>query len=228
MSHNSFFIILENSKSTDILLLSLCRHSRSPKERKRSRSPEKNKEKRHEDPKRSKDRRRKSPSPRRPFRRGRTPPNSASRRYDRSDDDTELEERDARTIFCMQLSQRVRARDLEEFFSSVGKVRDVRLITCNKTKRFKGIAYIEFKSSESVALVCANMIFVVVDDELCSNFLSPNRPWDYLARNYLVFRYPFNKPKPKRIAWQISRHRRLHRKIQSAQCDSTLAHCIST
>jgi len=31
------------------------------------------------------------------------------------------EERDARTVFCMQLSQRVRARDLEEFFSSVGK-----------------------------------------------------------------------------------------------------------
>lgn len=52
----------------------------------------------------------------------------------------------------MQLSQRIRARDLEEFFSSVGKVRDVRLITCNKTKRFKGIAYIEFKSSESVPL----------------------------------------------------------------------------
>jgi RNA-binding protein 39 len=52
----------------------------------------------------------------------------------------------------MQLSQRVRARDLEEFFSSVGKVRDVRLITCNKTKRFKGIAYIEFRDPESVAL----------------------------------------------------------------------------
>lgn len=32
------------------------------------------------------------------------------------------EERDARTVFCMQLSQRIRARDLEEFFSSVGKV----------------------------------------------------------------------------------------------------------
>lgn len=53
----------------------------------------------------------------------------------------------------MQLSQRIRARDLEEFFSSVGKVRDVRLITCNKTKRFKGIAYIEFKDPESVPLV---------------------------------------------------------------------------
>lgn len=52
----------------------------------------------------------------------------------------------------MQLSQRIRARDLEEFFSSVGKVRDVRLITCNKTRRFKGIAYIEFRDPESVPL----------------------------------------------------------------------------
>ncbi|XP_075151726.1 RNA-binding protein 39-like protein Caper [Haematobia irritans] len=94
--------------------------------------------------------RRHSGSPR-PYRRGRTPPNGLG--SDRSPQ-TELspEERDARTIFCMQLSQRVRARDLEEFFSSVGKVRDVRLITCNKTKRFKGIAYIEFKDPESVAL----------------------------------------------------------------------------
>lgn len=39
-------------------------------------------------------------------------------------DDLSPEERDARTVFCMQLSQRVRARDLEEFFSSVGKVED--------------------------------------------------------------------------------------------------------
>ncbi|XP_014288666.1 RNA-binding protein 39 isoform X2 [Halyomorpha halys] len=67
-------------------------------------------------------------------------------------DDLSPEERDARTVFCMQLSQRVRARDLEEFFSSVGKVRDVRLITCNKTRRFKGIAYIEFKDPDSVPL----------------------------------------------------------------------------
>jgi len=52
----------------------------------------------------------------------------------------------------MQLSQRVRSRDVEEFFSSVGKIRDVRLIVCNKTRRFKGIAYVEFKDSDSVAL----------------------------------------------------------------------------
>ncbi len=32
------------------------------------------------------------------------------------------EERDARTVFCMQLSARIRPRDLEEFFSSVGQV----------------------------------------------------------------------------------------------------------
>ena len=32
------------------------------------------------------------------------------------------EERDARTVFCMQMSAKIRARDLEEFFSSVGKV----------------------------------------------------------------------------------------------------------
>jgi len=52
----------------------------------------------------------------------------------------------------MQLSQRCRARDVEEFFSSVGKVRDVKLIVCNKTRRFKGIAYVEFKDMESVPL----------------------------------------------------------------------------
>ncbi|KAL3860328.1 hypothetical protein ACJMK2_010467 [Sinanodonta woodiana] len=62
------------------------------------------------------------------------------------------EERDARTVFCMQLSARIRPRDLEEFFSSVGKVRDVRLITDNKTRRSKGIAYIEFQDTESVPL----------------------------------------------------------------------------
>lgn len=34
----------------------------------------------------------------------------------------------------------------------MGKIRDVRLIICNKTRRFKGIAYVEFKDIESVAL----------------------------------------------------------------------------
>lgn len=60
------------------------------------------------------------------------------------------EERDARTIVCMQLSAKIRARDLEDFFATVGKVRDVRLITDNKTRRSKGIAYIEFVDVTSV------------------------------------------------------------------------------
>ena len=62
------------------------------------------------------------------------------------------EERDARTVFCMQLSQRIRPRDLEEFFSAVGKVRYVRLINCNKTRRFKGLCYIEFADPSYVPL----------------------------------------------------------------------------
>ncbi|XP_066262003.1 RNA-binding protein 39 isoform X1 [Euwallacea similis] len=98
--------------------------------------------------------RKRSPTPpptRPPFRKGgaRSPPGL---RPQSPAEELSSEERDARTVFCMQLSQRVRARDLEEFFSSVGKVRDVRMIVCNKTRRFKGIAYIEFKDPESVAL----------------------------------------------------------------------------
>ena len=62
------------------------------------------------------------------------------------------EERDLRTVFCMQLSQRIRARDLEDFFSAVGKVRDVRMIVDNKTRKSKGIAYVEFFDLESVPL----------------------------------------------------------------------------
>ncbi|KAI8427742.1 hypothetical protein MSG28_002170 [Choristoneura fumiferana] len=77
---------------------------------------------------------------------------SKSRGLEPKLDELPPEERDLRTVFCMQLSQRIRAKDLEEFFSSVGKVRDVRLITCNKTRRFKGIAYIEFRDAESVPL----------------------------------------------------------------------------
>lgn len=76
-------------------------------------------------------------------------------------DELTPEERDARTVFCMQLSQRIRARDLEEFFSSVGKVQDVRLITCNKTRRFKGIAYVEFKDPESVTLVSIHLCYII-------------------------------------------------------------------
>lgn len=61
-------------------------------------------------------------------------------------------DRDARTVFCMQLSQRIRPRDLEDFFSAVGTVRDVKLIADKHSKRSKGIAYVEFKDMESIPL----------------------------------------------------------------------------
>ncbi|XP_032569991.1 RNA-binding protein 39 isoform X2 [Drosophila sechellia] len=119
------------------------RRSRSRDQQRKRLSPIRERKRSHSRS-RDRNRRRGTNSPRR-----RSPANGAERTTP-----TELspEERDARTVFCIQLSQRVRARDLEEFFSSVGKVRDVRLITCNKTKRFKGIAYIEFDDPESVAL----------------------------------------------------------------------------
>ena len=52
----------------------------------------------------------------------------------------------------MQLGQRIKAKDLEEFFSSVGKVREVRLIQDKHSGRSKGIAYVEFKALESIPL----------------------------------------------------------------------------
>ncbi|XP_063310930.1 probable RNA-binding protein 23 isoform X2 [Pelobates fuscus] len=62
------------------------------------------------------------------------------------------EERDARTVFCMQLAARIRQRDLEDFFSAVGKVRDVRIISDRNSRRSKGIAYVEFCDIQSVPL----------------------------------------------------------------------------
>ncbi|KAI5094805.1 RNA binding motif protein 39b isoform X1, partial [Silurus meridionalis] len=67
-------------------------------------------------------------------------------------DNLSAEERDARTVFCMQLAARIRPRDLEEFFSAVGKVRDVRMISDRNSRRSKGIAYVEFVETTSVPL----------------------------------------------------------------------------
>ncbi|XP_075387242.1 putative RNA-binding protein 23 isoform X2 [Tenrec ecaudatus] len=67
-------------------------------------------------------------------------------------DNLSPEERDARTVFCMQLAAHIRPRDLEEFFSSIGKVRDVRIIADRNSRRSKGIAYVEFCEIQSVPL----------------------------------------------------------------------------
>ena len=71
------------------------------------------------------------------------------------------EERDARTVFCMQLSARIRPRDLEEFFSSVGKVwyKPVSSVFCNL--KFKwSLHFIRTK-------VVSKHLYQVYDPALC-------------------------------------------------------------
>ncbi|XP_034504314.1 probable RNA-binding protein 23 isoform X4 [Ailuropoda melanoleuca] len=114
--------------------------SRDRQRRHRSRSWDR----RHSSESRSRDRRREDRV------RYRSPPLATGRRYAQSKsphfrekspvrepiDNLSPEERDARTVFCMQLAARIRPRDLEDFFSAVGK----------------GIAYVEFCEIQSVPL----------------------------------------------------------------------------
>ncbi|XP_017399990.1 probable RNA-binding protein 23 isoform X2 [Cebus imitator] len=155
-------------------------HSRS-RDRKRSRSRDRDQHRRRNSQSRSRDRqhrhrsrswdRRRSESRSRDHRREdrvryRSPPLATGHRYGHSKsphfrekspvrepiDNLSPEERDARTVFCMQLAARIRPRDLEDFFSAVGKVRDVRIISDRNSRRSKGIAYVEFCEIQSVPL----------------------------------------------------------------------------
>ncbi|KAJ1298747.1 hypothetical protein BS78_01G477200 [Paspalum vaginatum] len=61
-------------------------------------------------------------------------------------------ERDQRTVFAYQLSLKADERDVYEFFSRAGKVRDVRLIMDRNSRRSKGVGYIEFYDAMSVPM----------------------------------------------------------------------------
>ncbi|XP_045547319.1 RNA-binding protein 39 isoform X3 [Salmo salar] len=117
------------------------KRSRS-KERRRSRTRSRERSGRYRDHKTTFRRRSRSRSP---FKKEKSPVRQPI-------DNLTPEERDARTVFCMQLAARIRPRDLEEFFSAVGKVRDVRMISDRNSRRSKGIAYIEFVEANSVPL----------------------------------------------------------------------------
>ena len=128
-------------------------HSRSHR-RRRSRSRSRDRRRRGGDRRRSRSRdrhrrRSRSRSPRRRRTEARRPKTPTPPPKPRSPSPPD---RDARTVFCMQLAQRIRSRDLEEFFSSVGEVREVKLIQDRHSKRSKGIAYVEFKQLESIPL----------------------------------------------------------------------------
>ncbi|KAJ1642201.1 splicing factor [Coemansia asiatica] len=58
-------------------------------------------------------------------------------------------ERDMRTVFAMQLSSRLRRGDLVDFFSSVGRVRDAKIVAEKGSRRSRGVAYVEFYSIDS-------------------------------------------------------------------------------
>uniref|UniRef100_A0A8C9E7S3 RNA binding motif protein 23 n=1 Tax=Phocoena sinus TaxID=42100 RepID=A0A8C9E7S3_PHOSS len=125
--------------------------SRDRHRRRSSRSRSRDRQRRHRS--RSWERRRSSESRSRDRRREdrvryRSPPLATGEPVD----NLSPEERDARTVFCMQLAARIRPRDLEDFFSAVGKVRDVRIISDRNSRRSKGIAYVEFCEIQSVPL----------------------------------------------------------------------------
>ncbi|XP_077384908.1 RNA-binding protein 39-like isoform X1 [Festucalex cinctus] len=161
----------EQAKSRKKRSRSRDRKRSKSRERKRSREPKRSREKRRS---RSRERRRsrerggryrdyhkarKRSRSRSPIRREKSPirrEKSPIRREKSPNkplvDNLTPEERDARTVFCMQLAARIRPRDLEDFFSAVGKVRDVRMISDRNSRRSKGIAYIEFVEASSVPL----------------------------------------------------------------------------
>ncbi|KQK23594.1 RNA-binding protein 39 isoform X1 [Brachypodium distachyon] len=144
------------------------------KEREREREKEKERERDKEKERRSRDRDREREKEKERERRSRS--RSERRRDDdererhrerdyrdrdvrrRKEDGAEPEadpERDQRTVFAFQLSLKADERDVYEFFSRAGKVRDVRLIMDRNSRRSKGVGYIEFYDVMSVPMAIA-------------------------------------------------------------------------
>ncbi|TMW97526.1 uncharacterized protein [Solanum lycopersicum] len=81
-----------------------------------------------------------------------------SRRFKEKKEKIEPEadpERDQRTVFAYQMPLKATERDVYEFFSQAGKVRDVRLIMDRNSRRSKGVGYIEFYDAMSVPMAIA-------------------------------------------------------------------------
>ncbi|KAG5247958.1 RNA-binding protein [Salix suchowensis] len=120
------------------------------KERRRSEQDEKDREKSRDRELREKEKERE----REPRERDRE-----SRRYkERKEEGVEPEvdpERDQRTVFAYQICLKADERDVYEFFSRAGKVRDVRLIMDRNSRRSKGVGYIEFYDAMSVPMAIA-------------------------------------------------------------------------
>ncbi|KAJ6821921.1 RNA-binding protein 39 isoform X1 [Iris pallida] len=65
------------------------------------------------------------------------------------------QERDQRTVFAYQICLKAGEREVYEFFSRAGKVRDVRIIMDRNSGRSKGVGYVEFYDAMSVPMAIA-------------------------------------------------------------------------
>ncbi|KAL0736223.1 hypothetical protein Bca4012_012433 [Brassica carinata] len=108
------------------------------------------------DREREKDRERRSSSRSRREEKERESVERGSRRNKDKKDEPEADpERDQRTVFAYQMPLKATERDVYEFFSKAGKVRDVRLIMDRNSRRSKGVGYIEFYNVMSVPMAIA-------------------------------------------------------------------------
>ncbi|KAI8932866.1 hypothetical protein NX059_010347 [Plenodomus lindquistii] len=74
-----------------------------------------------------------------------------SRRGDKTPEPEVTEDdRDKRTIFVQQISQRAETRHLRSFFETIGPVVEAQIVKDRVTGRSKGVGYVEFKDEESV------------------------------------------------------------------------------
>lgn len=60
------------------------------------------------------------------------------------------DDRDKRTIFVQQISQRAETRHLRQFFETVGPVVEAQIVKDRVTGRSKGVGYVEFEEEEAV------------------------------------------------------------------------------
>jgi RNA-binding protein 39 len=62
------------------------------------------------------------------------------------------EQRDRRTVFVQQLAAKLQEKDLYDFMTRVGKVRQVRIVRDRVSGRSKGFGYVEYYEEQSVPL----------------------------------------------------------------------------
>ncbi|KAH7081067.1 hypothetical protein FB567DRAFT_562556 [Paraphoma chrysanthemicola] len=107
--------------------------------RARSRSPRRDREDRYRERGRDRSRDRRGGGDRRVSQREKSP-----------EPEVTEDDRDKRTIFVQQISQRAETRHLRAFFEAVGQVVEAQIVKDRVTGRSKGVGYVEFKEEESV------------------------------------------------------------------------------